>query len=100
MVHVEIELEVAMDLVQLSFDLVAVDQGMAATEQLPQRQTPIARQQPSIFAERALDQRLIFNDLFVSRVITENAQPACQTAEHGIGNEARGILSDRGYHVR
>ncbi len=97
-VHVEIEPEVAMKLVQLLFDLVAVDQGMAATEQLALRQPSIAGEQPPLFAHHPLDQFLIRDHVVVGRVVAENAQPASQTAEHGIGYKTCGRMSDRGYH--
>lgn len=60
---------------------------MTATENVPLSQVPIACEQPPVFAERAIDQPLVGDILFIGRVVSENAQPACEATEHGIGHE-------------
>lgn len=86
-VHVEIDPEISMELMQLSFDDIACDQGAPATEKLAQCQTPISREQPTLLAYRSLDQCFVRDYLFIRCVVAENAQPACQTTKHGIGYE-------------
>jgi hypothetical protein len=70
--HVEIELEVPIELTQLSLDQVTDEQRMATTEELAQSQTSIARKQPALFAHRSLDQCFVRDHIFVSDVIPEN----------------------------
>ena len=41
------------------------------------------------FSSIARDQGIVRNDLFVDGVVTKNAQPTCETAEHGIGDERK-----------
>ncbi len=89
-VHIEIELEIPMELVQLSFDYIARDQGMPTAEEFAQHQASIAREQPTMFAHYILDQRLVGDCLFIRCVVTENAQPAYEATEHRIGDEAHG----------
>lgn len=86
--HVEIDLEVPMELAQLSFDQVAHDQGMPTTKELAQCQTSISCKQPAMFAHHTLDQCFVRDHLFVGGVVAENAEPACEATEHRIGHEA------------
>jgi hypothetical protein len=88
-IHVEIDLEVLIELAQLSFDHIACKQGVTTAEELAEHQASIAREQPSVFAERALDQYLVGDGLFIRCVVTENTEPARKAAEHGIGHETR-----------
>lgn len=43
------------------------------------------------FSSIARDQGIVRNDLFVDRVVAKNAQPTCETAEPGIGEERKGL---------
>lgn len=65
---------------------------MPAAEEPTERQVPITREQPAVFADRPLDQPLVRDHLFIGRVVAENPQPARQPAEHGIGDEAEDRL--------
>lgn len=89
--HVEIDLEVPIELTQLPLDQVAHDQGMAATEKLAQCQTSIARKQPALVAYRSFDQCFVRDHLFVGGVVAENAEPAGKATEHRIGYERKGL---------
>lgn len=77
------------ELSELFVEVIADDQRVPATEELAKHQVTVAREQPPVLSDRARDQDIVCNDLFVSRVVTENAQPAGESAEHGIGYEAR-----------
>lgn len=99
-VHIEIDLEVLVKLTQLAFKVIACDQGASATEELAKHQTTVACEQPPVLFDRAHDQGIVRDDLFVGDVVAKNAQPAGEPSEHGIGYEACGRMGDRGYHVR
>lgn len=86
--HVEIDLEVSMELTQLSVNFIACDQGMPIAKELTQCQTPISCKQPAMFAHHTLDQCFVRDHLFVGSVVAENAEPACEATEHRIGHEA------------
>lgn len=87
-VYVKFDLETLMQLTQLNFEVIAFDESVTTTDDLALCQVPVAREQPPVFAERAFDQHLVCDHLFVGRVVAENAQPACEATEHGIGHEA------------
>jgi hypothetical protein len=86
-VHLESDLEILMELAQLSLEVIVRDQRMATTEHLTLSQVPVAREEPPVLAEHAVYQPLVGDILFIRRIVAEDAQPACETAEHGVGHE-------------
>src|SRR5512135_3634721 len=88
-----------LELAQLTFDIIACDQRVTTAEELALHQTPIACEQPAVFAECALDQHGVCDHLFVRRVVAENAQPAREATEHGIGHETHDRLIGLSKHV-
>lgn len=96
-VQVKGEPEIPVELAQLTFDVIAGEERVTAAEELAQHQSSITREQPPVFSDRSLDQQRVRDRVVVSRVVTKNAQPACEAAEHRIGDEAphqRGSVHD------
>ncbi len=91
-IHLKLEVEILMELAQLAFDVVALDQGVPPAEDPASGQVSVAREQPPVFAKRALDQLPVLDDLFIGRIVAENAEPAGKAAEHRIGHEAGGAI--------
>jgi hypothetical protein len=58
-VHVEIEFEIPIELLQLALKVITYDQDAPVTEHFALRHASVARKQPAVFADRPLDQRLI-----------------------------------------
>src|SRR5574340_442015 len=83
----EVQVKVQLELMQLAADDITEEERVTSAEELAQHETAIAGEEPSTFLQRALHQRLVGDDLLIGGVIAENAQPACQAAEHRIGNE-------------
>lgn len=86
----EVQVKVQLELMQLAADDITEEERVTSAEELAQHETAIAGEEPSTFLQRALHQRLVGDDLLIGGVIAENAQPACQAAEHRIGKERRG----------
>lgn len=86
-IHAEIDLKVPVELAELAFHVIARDQGVAVAEHLALGQISVASQEPPILSEHTFDQGLIFNDLFIRRIVAEDAQPAREATEHRIGKE-------------
>lgn len=92
-VRLELDFEVLAELAQLAIEIIAHDQGVTTTEDLALCQAPVAREQPSILTERSFDQDIVRNDLFIGRVVAENAEPARKATEHRVGHEAYGGMT-------
>jgi hypothetical protein len=92
--HVEIDLKISIELTQLLFEVIAREQGVTPAEDLALSQVPVAREQPSILTERSLDQRIVGDDLVISRVVAKDTQPARKATEHRVGDEPLGLLID------
>jgi hypothetical protein len=98
-VHVKIKLEIPMKLTQLLFEIVADDERVTTAKNLAFNQVPVAREQPPVFPERAVDQRLVRDIPLVCRIVSEYAQPAREATEHRICHEAQGEMAGSGEHV-
>jgi hypothetical protein len=93
--QIEAKGEFVTELTELIVEGIALDQGVTTAKHFPLRQVSVAREQPSILPEHTLYQNVVRNDLFISRVIAEDAEPARQAAKHGIGHEASDGFLDR-----
>src|SRR5574341_222966 len=89
-----------MELTQLIFEVIAFDESVTTTEDLALCQVPIAREQPPVLPDHALDQHIVRDHLFVSRVIAEDAQPAREATEHRVGHKSRDRLIRLSKHVQ
>jgi hypothetical protein len=98
--HVKAKGQFIMELTELVVDVVARDQSMTATEHSASRQISVAREQPAILAKHTLDQHLVRDDLFVRRVIPEDAEPPREATEHRIGHKSGDWLIGRSMRVQ
>jgi hypothetical protein len=80
------------ELTELVIEVIARDQGMTAAEYSASCQISVAREEPPILPEHTLDQHLVRDDLFISRVVAEDAKPPCEATEHRIGHKSRDRL--------
>lgn len=86
-VRIEVETELASELVQLAVEVVACDQGVAPAKDFAQQEISIPGQEPAILAKRLFDQEIVRDGRFVRRVIPQNAKPPREPAQHSIGHE-------------
>lgn len=88
--RIEAEIQVMPELAQLIVDGVVRDQGMATTKDFAPREIAIASQEPSALALGPFYQKIIRKGLVVGSVISQDAKPTSQPAQHGIGKKGPG----------
>ena len=92
-VQLEANGKFVVELTELIVQVIAHDQSAATAKHFPLRQVSVACEQLAVLPEHTLDQHLIWDNLFISRVVAEDAKPSRQATEHGIGHEApKGFL--------
>ncbi len=90
--HVKAQGQFITELTELVGEIIARDQGMTAAEHSASCQVSVAREEPPILPEYTLDQHRVRDDLFISRVVTEDAEPPREATEHRIGHKSRDRL--------